>query len=174
MNYVTDQYFGLDEIEFSDCTRWAVAINHKAADEAAKEYICDSAWAFRSEFLANLTGLSATVFEALSSLCESSNEAVLGIIERCSSLNEFVKAAIEADGRGHLLSQYDGNELEFSDLDEECQREFAEWLYSSPTIEARKYMDSYALQIVSPVKNEAIQSLITALKYKPIFFYRQD
>lgn len=47
--------------------------------------------------------------EMAGKLCESFNKAVLAMIP---DKNHFVKDAILADGRGHFLSQYDGQENE--------------------------------------------------------------
>jgi hypothetical protein len=82
-------------------------------DKAAAEYIKDSAWAFNSSFLASFTDLPEEVFTALQPQCESSNDAVLALIERGDGgLESFVEDAIGADGRGHFMSSYDGEENE--------------------------------------------------------------
>ena len=81
------------------------------ADEKAKEYILDTAWAFNSSFLSchSKGDVDEEVFKVLSEKCESSNDAVLSLID---DKDDFVKDAISSDGRGHFLSQYDGNENE--------------------------------------------------------------
>lgn len=84
------------------------------ADEKAKEYIKDSLWAFNPSFLADQTELPIEVFEAIAAnnKCEGNNEAIESIIEKTTDIDSFVEAAIRADGRGHFLSSYDGNENE--------------------------------------------------------------
>lgn len=82
------------------------------ADDAAREYIEDSLWAFNSNFLAGETGLPVVVFDALSRECESANDAVRSIVDGSCGIDEFVSEAIKADGRGHFLNSYDGNEHE--------------------------------------------------------------
>ena len=81
------------------------------ADEKAKEYILDTAWAFNSSFLSchSKGDVDEEVFKVLSEKCESSNDAVLSLID---DKDDFVNDAISSDGRGHFLSQYDGNENE--------------------------------------------------------------
>lgn len=82
------------------------------ADEAAKKNIEDSAWAFNKSFLSGFCDLPEEVFEALQPRCESSNEAVLSLINKSGGLDEFARQAISSDGRGHFMSSYDGEENE--------------------------------------------------------------
>ena len=51
--------------------------------------------------------------EAQSRCCESANGLVKALI---NDMDEFVEDAINADGRGHFLAQYDGNENEQDDF----------------------------------------------------------
>jgi hypothetical protein len=44
----------------------------------------------------------------ISEKCESGNSAMLGLIQ---DHDAFVEDAISADGRGHFLSNYDGEEV---------------------------------------------------------------
>jgi hypothetical protein len=48
-------------------------------------------------------------------LCEGANELVRALIE---DMDAFIEDAIGADGRGHFLSSYDGNEEEIKINDE--------------------------------------------------------
>jgi len=85
------------------------------ADEKAADYIKDSLWAFNASFLSSETGYPIEVFEGLQDRCENSNDAVEALIESNKSdtnLKDFIDAAIGADGRGHFISSYDGNENE--------------------------------------------------------------
>jgi len=82
------------------------------ADDAALEYIEESLWAFNAEFLAGQTNLPVEVFTALADQCEGANDAILAIIKQTCGLNDFVADAVSADGRGHFLGQYDGDEGE--------------------------------------------------------------
>jgi hypothetical protein len=76
----------------------------------AKEYIQETLWAFNPSFLAKKTGLPEEVFRALSEKCEDENDAILALVEKTCGLDDFVKSAIEADGYGHFLAYYDGEE----------------------------------------------------------------
>lgn len=84
------------------------------ADETCKEYIEQSLWAFNASFLSYETDLPIEVYEALQGQCESSNEAVAALVEKTCGIDSLVDSAISADGRGHFLSSYDGQELEVS------------------------------------------------------------
>ena len=92
-----------------------LVLTDEEADEASKEYILDSIWAFNSSFIIeHSTALdfdeaSEKVVKAIAEQCESGNEAMKKLID---DLDEFVEDAISADGRGHFLSHYDGNEGE--------------------------------------------------------------
>ena len=82
------------------------------ADAAARANIKDSAWAFTPSFLSGYCDLPEDVFACLQSKCEDSNEAVLSLIEKSGGFEDFAAQAISADGRGHFMSSYDGDENE--------------------------------------------------------------
>ena len=87
------------------------------ADEACAEYIKDSLWAFNASFICSECELPSELEEALQSMqetrCESANDSILALVERSrGGLESFVSSAISADGRGHFLSSYDGEENE--------------------------------------------------------------
>jgi len=89
------------------------------ADLACKEYVKDSAWAFRSSFICDYCNLPQELAEALETMqskkCEGANDSILALIEKTDGgLDGFVEEAVSADGRGHFLSQYDGDENEES------------------------------------------------------------
>lgn len=90
---------------------WLV-LTDAEADAAAKEYILDHLWAFTTDFLrAHVENTAA--LEALDKvrgdLCEAANPLVRALVE---DLDYLVEDAIRADGRGHFLSDYDGNEVD--------------------------------------------------------------
>ena len=87
-----------------------MVLNEQERNEKVKEYIQETLWAFRPSFLAKETGLPEEVFRALSEKCESGNDAILALVEKTCGLDAFVKAAVEADGYGHFLAFYDGEE----------------------------------------------------------------
>lgn len=99
-----------------DGEEYAIAFDDDMADSACGRYIEDSVWAFNSAFLSDMTGLDIEVFDALtrSGLCEGANKAILSIINDTCGIDEFCEAAINADGRGHFLSPYDGEEIELA------------------------------------------------------------
>jgi len=108
-------YYGMEVFSVGN-KRYAVGTD-KEADEACKEYIKDSAWAFRSSFICEYCNLPQELAEALEAMqskkCESANDSILALIDKTDGgLDGFVEEAVSADGRGHFLSSYDGNENE--------------------------------------------------------------
>ena len=88
------------------------------ADEKTQEYIEDSLWAFNSEFILETCGLDSNS-NAIDSLrkmqensCEGCNDFIRALVDGTCGIDAFVEAAILADGRGHFLSTYDGEEGE--------------------------------------------------------------
>ena len=89
------------------------------ADDACAEYIKETAWAFNAGFVLSECGLPGELEEAIQAFqskeCESANDAIVALIEKTCGMDEFVKSAISADGRGHFLDKYDGNENDSED-----------------------------------------------------------
>src|SRR4051812_27567705 len=71
-------------------------------------------------FLAEMTDFDQEVFEAIADngKCESNNDVIYNTIKKTCGIDTFVEAAISADGRGHFMSSYDGNENEETVTDE--------------------------------------------------------
>lgn len=107
-------HYCLPIVELEDGTEYAIALDDKDADDACREYIQISLWAFSPSFIAQETGMPIEIFEALAKadLCEGANEAVMACIEATCGIDSFVESAISWDGRGHFLSFYDGCEVE--------------------------------------------------------------
>lgn len=86
------------------------------ADAACVSYIEESLWAFKGTFIAEACGLSRELGTVLSSFnaqkCESANEVMLTLVSKTCGLDSFVQRAIGADGRGHFLASYDGDEID--------------------------------------------------------------
>jgi len=103
-----------DNSLFEYGSRDYLVLTDKEADEKAKEYILDTAWAFNTWFLASYMpeGVTEEVLKAIQEKCESGNEAILAMIK---DKDGFVDDAILADGRGHFISFYDGNEYDVGD-----------------------------------------------------------
>jgi hypothetical protein len=113
-------YYGLKVYSYARL-EYAIGTDEEC-DKAATEYIKQSLWAFNSDFVASHTKAGATngmvkAIKALQVACESSNDDIESLIE---DLDEFIEDAIGADGRGHFLSSYDGNEEEIKVNGEYC------------------------------------------------------
>lgn len=94
-------------------------LTDEEADAEAKEYIEDSLWAFNADFIFEHSKIAASEYEyneiikafrkMQETLCESANALVKALIK---DIDDFVQAAVEADGRGHFISSWDGEEHE--------------------------------------------------------------
>jgi hypothetical protein len=96
-------------------------LTEEQANEKAKEEILNSLWAFNADFVIkhckNYDDMDQYEFDsAVESLrhaqercCENANGLVFALID---DIDEFVEDAINADGRGHFISYYDGVENE--------------------------------------------------------------
>jgi hypothetical protein len=106
---------------YSHGTREYAIGTDEEADEAARQYIEDSVWAFNATFLADYIPLSPDQIQKLQAACEDANESFVALISQCSDFDDFVRDAIRADGRGPFLNGYDSeeHELEFVDSDGE-------------------------------------------------------
>ncbi len=92
-----------------------LVLTDSEADAKAREYILDSVWAFNKSFLdchsEAIAEIDEKAFAKLQEGCESVNKAFIAMID---DLDHFVEDAINSDGRGHFISQYDGEENEVS------------------------------------------------------------
>ena len=97
-----------------------LVLTEKEANEYVKEEIMQTLWAFNTEFIlhhSNNNGMSAWEWDnavkalnaAQSDFCEGANGLVRALIV---DIDQFVKDAVAADGRGHFLAHYDGDEDE--------------------------------------------------------------
>ena len=110
-----DQAFDSEGNEIAEFEEvYYMVLTDEEADEKAADYIKESLWAFNATFLADMTDIPYEAFKAIADngKCESNNEAIERIINKTCGMDEFVQAAVNADGRGHFLSGYDGNENE--------------------------------------------------------------
>ena len=108
---VTDFEINNDEYILPNGDSYFV-LTDQESDEYATSEIEDMLWAFDANWLAGYTGLHKAVFESLSAGYENSNEAIMALINNAGSMDEFVQDAIDADGRGHFVANYDGDEIE--------------------------------------------------------------
>lgn len=127
--HVLATFLSLDADDVDECTygehtyegnggEWLV-LTDEQADTMAREYIRESVWAFRPEFLALYTpeGIDADTVQAIQGeRCEDANAPLLALIEAGAGFDDFAADAIGADGRGHFLSHYDGEEHEAEGL----------------------------------------------------------
>jgi hypothetical protein len=90
--------------------------NNDEADAAAASNIADAVWAFNAEFILSECELPGELADAIRSYqedkCESANDALTALIDKTCGMVAFTEAAVRADGRGHFLSSYDGEENE--------------------------------------------------------------
>lgn len=109
--YDTSLFVAVDGSEY-------LVLTDEEADERVKDYIRESVWAFRPEFLAahlviEDTEAAVSVLEALQEKCEGANEPILSMVRDVDAL---VEDAVSADERGHFLASYDGAESEEGDF----------------------------------------------------------
>lgn len=113
-NDVDDLNFTSDDTVESGREEYLI-LSDEEANEKAKEYILDSVWAFNKSFLDShseaIAEMDDDVYAKIQEMCESANKTVLRLID---DVDHFVDDAISCDGRGHFLSQYDGEENEIS------------------------------------------------------------
>ena len=107
-------HYGL-EVYSLGTREYAIGTDDEAT-QAAYANIKDSVWAFNASFLSGFCDLPECVFEALQPKCEDANDAILSLIEKSGKFEDFADEAISADGRGHFMSGYDGNENEQGDF----------------------------------------------------------
>jgi len=120
------QSYDENHFETDDGAEYLV-LTDEEADKATRDEIEGLLWAFKADFILKQTGFSdklssgewtamkAALEEMQNKTCESCNEFIKGLINGTCGLDEFVKEAIKADGRGHFLSSYDGHEWQQGD-----------------------------------------------------------
>ena len=107
---------GFDSYE-TDCNEYLV-LTEEEANQKTKEYIEDSLWAFDTGFilyacdLNNTEEVSCSLRKMQEDSCEGCNDFIRALVDGTCGIDEFVDQAIIADGRGHFLSSYDGEEGE--------------------------------------------------------------
>ncbi len=101
-----------DETSFEYGRAEYLVLTDDEADDKARDYIADLLWAFNASFLASETGFDEIIFTALQSKCEGANDSFRSLVDKSCGLDSFAESAVSADGRGHFLAQYDGDENE--------------------------------------------------------------
>jgi len=108
LEYINSSIWG-DELFEVDGDEYLV-LTDEEADERVKDYITESVWAFTPSFLSNHIPVHLQdKCEHLQDKCEVANDAILNAI---IDFDDFVEDAVSADGRGHFLATYDGDEVE--------------------------------------------------------------
>ena len=115
----------LDDVEFSEDESGSepqeftygqdsyLVLTDEEATEKCKEYIKETLWAFRPEFIHEYVSIDIKSLEKISELCENANPIIEKLLGE--NLDEFIESAINCDGRGHFLSSYDGEEHQEDD-----------------------------------------------------------
>jgi len=120
------EYLGVDVDEIESASYDDTVLEHysceylvltdEEADEKAMDYIKDSLWAFNANFILSECELDQSGAGSLRTMqeksCESANDFILSLVEGTCGLDEFADSAISADGRGHFIATYDGEEIE--------------------------------------------------------------
>lgn len=106
---------------FSVGKREYLILTDDEANDEAELYIRESLWAFNASFLVGCMDLPWEAEEMIESFCsekcEDANDTILALVEKSEGgLEELVSSAISADGRGHFINSYDGNEDEVHQL----------------------------------------------------------
>lgn len=104
-----------DDNTFTHDSQEFLVLTEEEAHEAVTDYIKESLWAFTPGFIGGHTrnGLSDRAMQGLMKAQEACCEGVNDLVEAMIvDMEVFVKDAVEADGRGHFLSPYDGLEHE--------------------------------------------------------------
>lgn len=102
-----------------------LVLDEEEADQYVRDRILESLWAFNAEFILSHSRIDVDetneddILKALKSmqekLCENANPLVRALL---ADEENFIEDAVEADGRGHFLSNYDSQENETNHEDE--------------------------------------------------------
>jgi predicted house-cleaning noncanonical NTP pyrophosphatase (MazG superfamily) len=110
---VQDKFYEMIENDYvgSEFT----VMTEEEREKAVRDYIKESAWAFNTNFIIDHSNIEynnrieKSLKKMQEELCEDANEIILALI---NDFDEFVEDAVNSDGYGHFLSQYDGEESE--------------------------------------------------------------
>jgi hypothetical protein len=93
-----------------------LVLTDEEADRLVIEDVRESLWAFNADFLSAYMpdGIDADQITAIrGDRCEGANEAMLALVNAGPyTVEELAEEAATADGRGHFLASYDGEEIE--------------------------------------------------------------
>jgi len=129
------QHLGIEQDEAESLIESGdyLVLTDSEADETAREYILDSLWAFNASFIIGECGLDMSGEESLKSMqeksCEGANDFIKSLIEKTCGIDSFVDSAVSADGRGHFLSSYDGEENEVTVNEKRGEEKMTFYIY---------------------------------------------
>lgn len=110
----------LDEYALPDGRTYKVFTGAEA-DQAAADEIKNSLWAFNADFILDHSkaadDLSDREYEQIKKSLQETQANIgesISPLVRCliADLDDFIADAIDADGRGHFIAQYDGDEID--------------------------------------------------------------
>jgi hypothetical protein len=105
---------GYNDNTFQHGSREYLVLTAVETYDQSHEQAKDLLWAFTPSHLAQYMGLDVddaeTILKPLQEKCEGAQDAVVALLR--DRVDECVSDAIAADGRGHFLSGYDGEEHE--------------------------------------------------------------
>lgn len=113
LGYDVDAYAptGYADHTYTDGGAEYLVVTDQEADELASAAIRESLWAFNAEWLTEWVRIPVPAIRAIQeAMYEDASDVFAELIG--DRFDEFVDESIGADGRGHFLSGYDGNELE--------------------------------------------------------------
>lgn len=99
-----------------------LVLTDREATTEATDYIASSLWAFNADFILEACGLekSGDAIKSLQAMqnkcCENCNDFIRALIDGTCGFDYFCDDAILADGRGHFIAFYDGEENELNNL----------------------------------------------------------
>ena len=114
-----------DENIFNYGSQEYLILTDEESDEKTAKEIKNSLWAFKADFIIRYcknyndmdnyeyNAAVESLQEAQKNQCESLNGLVYALID---NIDEFIRDAIIADGRGHFINYYDGVENELNGL----------------------------------------------------------
>ena len=107
-----DDRYGFPTVRLGDGTEWLI-LDECQRTIAVALAVEESIEHFTPDFLASITDLPATLFEALQKSNIDTHEAVVDLIDKCGlSWVDVAEEAMSWDGAGHFLATYDGEEQE--------------------------------------------------------------
>ena len=109
-------YYGLAVYETDDGEQYAVGTDEQA-QAACEGYIRETLWSFNAVWIVthmsgelNCMAVATAIRAIQGTMCEDCNEVIRRLLG--DDIEYFIRDSILADGRGHFLASYDGEEDE--------------------------------------------------------------